>query len=81
MGKQKSYIMVGSVFLAFILLMLLVTIITSNVKDTKITFDSDTYTVEISGIGFVTYKKSGVEFDEILEIIRSLYLLSSSLLE
>lgn len=47
MGKQKSYIMVGSVFLAFILLMLLVTIITSNVKDTKITFDSDTYTVEI----------------------------------
>lgn len=47
MGKQKSYIMVGSVFLAFILLMLLVTIITSNVKDTKITFDSETYTVEI----------------------------------
>ena len=27
-----------------------------------------TYTVEISGIGFVTYKKSGVEFDEILVV-------------
>ena len=47
MGKQKSYILVGSVFLGFILLMLLVTIISNNVKKTKVMFDSEVYTVEV----------------------------------
>ena len=47
MGKQKSYIMVGSVFLGFIFLMLLVTIISNNVKKTKVSFDSEVYYVEI----------------------------------
>lgn len=30
--------------------------------------DGDTYTVEVSGIGYVPYKKTGVTFDEALEI-------------
>ncbi|UKI35273.1 MAG: hypothetical protein L6V93_13840 [Clostridiales bacterium] len=28
----------------------------------------DTYTVEISGIGYVTYKKTGVTFDDVLSV-------------
>ena len=47
MGKQKSYILVGSVFIGFIVLMLLVTIISNNVKKTIVTFDSDIYYVEV----------------------------------
>lgn len=47
MGKQKSFILVGSVFLGFIVLMLLLTIISSNVKETKIEFDADIYYVEV----------------------------------
>lgn len=30
--------------------------------------DGSTYTVEVSGIGYVTYKKTGVTFDKVLEI-------------
>lgn len=33
--------------------------------------DGDTYTVEVSGIGFVTYKKTGVTFDKAVEITNS----------
>lgn len=36
------------------------------VKSTVIS--SNTYTVEVSGIGYITYKKTGVTFDETLEI-------------
>jgi len=47
MGKQKSYILVGSVFIGFIVLMLLFTIISNNVKKTKVSFDADIYYVEV----------------------------------
>lgn len=47
MGKQKSFILVGSVFAGFIILMLLLTIISRNIKDTKIAFESEVYYVEI----------------------------------
>ncbi len=47
MGKQKSFIIVGSIFLGFFILMLLLTIVSRNIKDTKITFESDLYYVEI----------------------------------
>ena len=47
MGKQKSFIIVGSTFLAFILIMVLLSVITKGLTETKCNFESDTYIIEV----------------------------------
>lgn len=58
MGKQKSFIIVGSTFLVFILLLLLMPVITSGLKSTKIGFESTSINVVLGkqrGIAPVIY--------------------------
>lgn len=47
MGKQKSFIIVGSSFLALILIIILVSVITRGLKDTRCAFDAENYPIEI----------------------------------
>lgn len=47
MGKQKSFIIVGSTFVGVILLIILVSLITKGIKETKCSFESQTYAMEV----------------------------------
>ena len=47
MGKQKSFIIVGSTFIGIILLIILVSVITRGIKDTKCNFEASLYSIEI----------------------------------
>lgn len=47
MGKQKSFIIVGSTFLGVILLIILVSLITKGIKETKCLFEAEVYAMEV----------------------------------
>lgn len=47
MGKQKSFIIVGSTFAGIILLIVLVALITRGIKETKCNFEAQTYALEV----------------------------------
>ena len=47
MGKQKSFIIVGSTFVGIILLIVLISLITKGLKDTKCLFESEIYAMEV----------------------------------
>ena len=47
MGKQKSFIIVGSTFAGIILLIVLVALITREIKETKCNFEAQTYALEV----------------------------------
>lgn len=47
MGKQKSFIIVGSTFLGFIVIIILFSFIIRNIKDTRCMFSKDVYTYEL----------------------------------
>ena len=47
MGKQKSFIIVGSTFLGVILLIILVSLITKGIKETKCLFEAEVYSMEV----------------------------------
>ena len=47
MGKQKSFIIVGSTFVGIILLIVLVALITRGIKDTKCNFETQLYAIEV----------------------------------
>lgn len=47
MGKQKSFIIVGSTFVGVILLIILVSLITRGIKETKCSFEAETYAIEV----------------------------------
>ena len=47
MGKQKSFIIVGSTFVAIILLIILASVITKGIKETKCSFEAEVYAMEV----------------------------------
>lgn len=47
MGKQKSFIIVGSTFVAVILLIILASVITKGIKETKCSFEAEVYAMEV----------------------------------
>lgn len=70
MGKQKSFIIVGSTFIAFILILLLMPLITSGLKTTKIKFESTSINVPLGrtrGIAPVIYAGGNIGEDIVLE--------------
>lgn len=47
MGKQKSFIIVGSTFIGIILLIILLSVITKGIKNTKCSFEAEVYAIEV----------------------------------
>lgn len=63
MGKQKSFIIVSSTFLAVILILILIPVFTKGIKDSKCEFESDKFLIEIGsdrGIAPVIYASDKV---------------------
>lgn len=50
MGKQKSFIIVGSTFIGIILLIILVSLITKGIKETRCVFEAEKYAIEVGKV-------------------------------
>ena len=50
MGKQKSFIIVGSTFAGIILLIVLISLITKGIKETKCLFEAEVYAMEVGKV-------------------------------
>lgn len=50
MGKQKSFIIVGSTFLAFIIVLVAASLLTKNIKETEIRFIDEKYYMEVGSV-------------------------------